>query len=331
MGAGAGYRVVEEIVPVDIATMSLIAASIAGLAVAVAIYSTGYVFIAALAAVMSLSIDAAVLAFVGLEGRERRRRIAFLREVVAGAGNGRIVFRRSISYRYGYIVMRGKWVSYGGRRQYSRYAEFEERGRGRGAEAVFPRGILSSYTVVLRGDGSGYMRLPAILIDEPVAEGAVVAIIPGGVSYAGGDIVLSVSHERGDYGYASLETRGSWLIGTITYTGKNASRSLRLELAAESPNGVRVRETLAALEEPGSKRIKYPLSPRETTIILLSGIKHASPLVVHHGYTRMLLKPPRLAGFGDGEYRVRLVLDIPMHRDRVAEKKLDIKPVTAET
>jgi len=198
-----------------------------------------------------------------------------------------------------------------------------------------------------------WIVLPVFEVSEPeykISGGSVVFCIVPKFSH---EVMISrgslrVSYDR-DFAQLTMDTSRDTIHGKITYMKppNGVSRSVRVELEAKyripktrlgiiggEGIGLRVkiggrlvlRKTLAELKNSGTLEFNYQL-PRVKEPRVIVGVH--TQLEPKRIVKTLGLEPPVI--FGSGwelvEARIKLVLDIPRHRDVIDEAKIIIKPI----
>ncbi len=267
----------------------------------------------------------------------RGQRLAeMIKSHIVSASEDLIVFDKSMKIMLGYLVLRGVWKSSGKHRYYSISSRFYEVGNVFSNRIVLDRRFLDNYTIAVTSNGEGYVKLPALLIkNEDMGKDRIVLItVPSRTIYEEGDVDLKISTPYGDSAYASLRINGNVLEGTLLYLSKGKSRSVKIVLNGvirhEVFGKVSIRKEIFRARNTGTYRLNTKLAPPKP-LLIISSMKLFTPLYlvrILRNITGTSRGETYLYGFSDGEYNLRLQLDIPLRPDKYVDERIVFKPVT---
>ena len=185
----------------------------------------------------------------------------------------------------------------------------------------------------LRRGGFTYVAAPGARVVGGCCRGAALLYVTPGPWKGRARVALEA--EEG-YGEAEVWVEAGRYSARLVYMpgSGGGARGARLEVEAEIlgvSRGLlggkyRVREVLLEAREPGTHEAVYDSLPRPGTVLALAGVRGSyAPLVA-----RLLGLPEGVTGYDPATiiYTARLVLDLPLRRDRVAEQP--IQPVEPE-
>ena len=280
-------------------------------------------------------------------------------KLITGVDKRRISFSKNVNVAIGVLRAVGEWYRDSrGHREYRSFVDFAEVKRVNDSVVEIPR-ELWKFAILTDSEGEGYIELPAIKFLDPEMRGAVLAIVPH-MEYEEENYTLNVSHELKDFATANLRVRSNVLEGQITYYKKVKSRAVKLRIKGlRSVNGFKAKVVVDLSEcvQEGTVNVQYKLSPDKPLVIVGTQNDIEPTRVAASVLARILsidiaklidmsdivssvkmnlaqlsqLARPCVMGFGNGEYSLQLVLDIPRGRDKVAEIKFAPKPVVEST
>ncbi len=232
----------------------------------------------------------------------------------------KIVFRDRLSISKCTVESIGYWVSTGRSRSYHYNTDFTDCTSSYTVDSIDLSSFRDGYTLVVHNDGSGYVRIPCIRIDDPLYEGLVLLVLnKTPYRMENRRIVVKTEH---DVGEADVAVEDGVLRATLYRIVSGKARRLKLEIEASVSRGGRKYKLrkLVGYVEQGSKTIEYPLTTQEP-IVIIAHKKRLSPLLIKKYLSP---KTPLLEGFSHGDYKLRLILDIRFHPDVVEEAPLTL-------
>ncbi len=327
------YTVVKEYIPYKPLVAVLSGSIVAVLFIALVMYMNKLEILALAVLAVGLTVDLTAIAVIRYFYSKALSRLGRLEEIIESIEDNEVRFREDVEYRLGYLVLVGRWITTGKSSSYVSSMEFEELARGKGRKATFAPEHFYRYTVFVHSTGDGYMRVPALVIEDPIARGSAVVFIPYIKGFKEEALSLNVVYEAGDVASAQLYVRGDRLTGAINYIRKAKSRRLKLEFSA-TMEGVKhhgkliATRTVAEAREVGEVSVDYRLNPDKPLAILVSSYRKANPLKIIRALKKgaVTLRPPLLYGYSDGRYSVKLILDLPFKADKYVEKPLELEP-----
>lgn len=281
--------------------------------------------------ILFLSLTAIPL-LVGIRNTvEERKAFTALEALLSTITAEEIMFQRPVSYWAGIMETAGRWYSTGRSRTYRSETRFHIHAKGPADRISLGHVTRHGYTIAVNSRGEGYMELPVIGFHEPQLRDLHIILVPR-ARFTGGEVKLSALHEAGDTAILELRVEGDRLRGTLSYTAKNRSRAARVELEADITGiplvrRITLKKTIAVTREPTTLAIDYPLNPRQPVAIAMWGRPNPHRILKALRETRIKLDNQAqdkaiMYGYRKGEYRVKLVLDIPLQRDVVASTSI---------
>jgi len=221
----------------------------------------------------------------------------------------------------GYWIRRGRSSSY-----YSKCV-FKPLSTSQYIDSIHIDNVSPNFTVLVLPDNSGIIKAPAYRILDPQFKDSILLILnPRNLKLSMENTTISVISTN-DVAEASIEVQDNVMKGTVRRLFIGKAREARLELHGKIKVDKRTlygRKVIAKAKNR-STSFREVLVPQEPIVILLH--KDAtSPMKItkHLGW-----KAPVLLGFNDGEYKLRLILDIPLRRDIYEE--IAFKPTRASS
>jgi hypothetical protein len=264
---------------------------------------------------------------------KRQRLVEIVKSHIVSASEDLIVFDKSMKITLGYLALRGVWRSSGKHRHYKVSSRFYEISNIFSNRIVLDRKFLDNYTIAVESDGEGYVKLPALLVKDTDVDrnGVVLVIVPSRTLYEDRDVSLKISTLYGDSAYASLKINNNVLEGTLLYLSKGKSRSVKIVIQGiiehEVFGGIGIKKEVFKVKETGSHRFNIKLTIPKP-LLIITPIKLFTPLYLARIlYNVIGMSKTYLYGFSDGEYTLRLQLDIPLRPDKYVEEKIVFKPI----
>ncbi len=291
---------------------------------------TGLTILTLTILITGLSIDGVIALGLLILRWRNLKRINIIKDLILEISSNGVTFTKPVNYAIGYIVSTGKWVSTGRSSYYKYSLEFNIIESRTGSHIDFKPGFLENYSILTHLSGDGYIKLPAIRIDEPELDKAFIVLIPVVREYTGNNISLNIMHSSGDYGYLELRVDKDVLKGVLNYAKKNKARMLRVELIGEIkdiPNyeELRISKRIIHLKQQGSININYNLNPVKPLALILTTQK-ITPLRIT-SITKNILETPMIYGYSDFNTKIKLVLDLPLRKDIIKEAEINLKPM----
>jgi len=215
-------------------------------------------------------------------------------------------------YETGVYSAKGYWSSSGRSRTYHVQSKFQGNDEGRASRIPLPSG---KFVISVKRNDEGYISAPAVRLGGRY-EGVVVMILdPQGTVEGSGTLTATYGD---DYATLNFEGNGSILEGKVSSSLGKARKS-RVEIYHRDypSNHFRI---------AGGLNYTFSFNPFKW---LKRGEKNV--IVTAQGFSPREFR--RLFGMGEylighGQYGIRLVLDIPMHRDVVEEASFEVLPVS---
>lgn len=258
---------------------------------------------ALLAFLIFTAVSLAVFAVAFVRWKKARKSVeAFIRDADIGE---RIHLPSLVLYETGTYRCTGEWRSSGRSRRYYTSHEFIRGEEGRGAEISIPKG---PFIITVKRDDSGLIEFPAVRILSEPYKNVLVLFAPSRGSVEGSG-TLQASWEN-DSAQLSFRGEEKSLTGRV-YAILSRARKVRVEVfhASWPENRFMVGEGITF-------DFSTKLLPDEDTLI-----------VAYDGFSPKDLRGLLGGGeylMGHGSYGIRLVLDVPFHRDVVEEGEFEV-------
>ncbi|ASJ01005.1 hypothetical protein [Thermococcus gorgonarius] len=239
-----------------------------------------------------------------------KRRLAHLDAFLSKARieDDGIYLQEEVDYETGVYSAKGYWSSSGRNRTYRVYSKFQENEKGKASRVPLPSG---KFVVSVKRDDEGYISAPAVKLGGKY-EGVIVMVLePRGAVRGSGTLTVTYGD---DYATLNFEGKGNILEGKVSSFIRKARKS-KVELYHEDypSNRFKIAEGLNYAFSFNPFRW---LKPGEKTVIVT--LQDFSP----KDFRRLFGMGEYL--MGHGKYGIRLVIDVPMHRDIGKEAHFEV-------
>ncbi len=227
-------------------------------------------------------------------------------------GDREVKLQSIVGVEKGFVETTGYWVSTGKSRSYHYKTWFTSSTPVQPIDTVDLEAFDNKYTVLIDRDGTGVLYAPCYrIVDKRFKDVLLIVLKPCNLKLLSHSLSISVVSER-DVAEASIELEDGVLRGSVKRVISGRARSVRLELCGRLEFRKRkysIRKVIARVEH-GSTFFEEPLCPKEPLVVIVHR-GSLTPLRI----LKALNKKVAILGLAYGEYRLRLVLDIPLGRD----------------
>ncbi len=252
--------------------------------------------------------------------------------IVAGVTDEYVVFKKPVRGRKGYIVSNGSWTLAAGESRAYRYnTEFEEYGSFEGDKVEIRDLVMNGYTYAVNRKGTGYVKLPGVLIEEPEYKDVIIGLIPSDLNYSMKPLTLTAKSDSGDTATANIRVENGVLKADVSFARKKA-REARLDIVRASSGGIlslltTVADPVGVMRNTGSKTFTRKLT-HGARIAVVSYKAVFSPLRLRKALSHVkIAEQYSIAGFMDGEYYARLIIGYAFKKPVIESGKLEISIV----
>ena len=217
----------------------------------------------------------------------------------------------------------GYWIRSGRSSSYYHKCGFKPLSGLQYLEYIDLNDVPSTFTVLVEYDGTGAIKVPAFRINDPEFKDVIFLVFNlNNLKLSMESSSISVATTN-DVAEATIEVRNNIMRGTISRPIIGKARGARLELHGSVKVYGRtftIRKVLANVRE---RTITFEERPApEESIVIVTHKNICSPLKVIRSLN---WRRPVMFGFSDGEYKLRLVLDMPFRRD--VYREIPFKPL----
>ncbi len=252
--------------------------------------------------------------------------------IVAEVTDEYIVFKKPVRGRKGYIVSNGSWALAAGKTRAYRYnSEFEDHGSFEGDKVEIRDLVMNGYTYAVNRKGTGYVKLPGVLIEDPEYRDVVIGLIPTDLKYGMEPLALTAKSNTGDMATANIRVENGVLRADVSFAKRKAS-SVMLDIVRGSSGGIlslltTVADPVGIMKNSGSKTFTRKLT-HGARIAVVSSKAVFSPLRLRKALSRVkIAEQYSIAGFMDGEYYVRLIIGYAFKKPVIESGKLEISVI----
>ena len=307
------FVTVKKKTPLPLVVFSIIISLIIFFAIILPLLSTAKIPLTILSFIVLFMFLPLILSiYIARKYGKISRRIDKLKSMTV-LGDNELKLPYSIRVEKGEAEIGGYWTSSGRSRSYRHYCIFIPKSPPEYVESIGISNFKSKQTILIDIDGSGVIKAPAIRVLEPEFQDLLLIVINPKLNLKRQHLSIRVASE-GDIAEASIEVEDNILSGVIYRPIIGKARKARLELRSKikpSKGSEQQIVKVIARAKTSSTNFKLNLSLKEP-IIILSHKDAISP----NGIARTLKwSTPVIMGFGHGEYKLRLVLNLPFRRD----------------
>jgi len=241
-------------------------------------------------------------------------------EVIEGLSGDRLILRDHVLLEYGLLETSGKWVSTG--RSTSYVVDYDYRSLSEPVSTdTIDLGFYreKGYMVAVAGDAAGYALLPvARIVDERYRDICIVYLGNEMNRLAKRQYTLSARTSYGDSAYAVVNVDNKGFYGNLVLQKTGKARSARLEIWVPGGKSGRRYINMVIARTSDQINFNYPIYPGDQVVIVFP-LKFSSPRIL----AKHLGLKPLIAGFNGVEALLKLIIDIPLHKDVHTEVKLE--------
>ena len=266
-------------------------------------------------------IDAIIIHI--LRKQRRINRMLAKLESLIGLDDSKIKLPYAMRLERGEVEVVGYWIRSGRSSSYYHKCEFKPLSGLQYLEYIDLNDVPFTFTVLVEYDGTGAIKVPAFRINDPEFKDVIFLVFNlSNLKLSMESSSISVATTN-DVTEATIEVRDNIMRGIVNRPIVGKARGARLELHGSIRAYGRtftIRKVLANVRER-TITFEERLVPEES-IIIVTYKDICSPLKVIRSLN---WRGPIILGFSDGEYKLRLVLDMPFRRD--VYKEIPFKPL----